>query len=137
MWQNKENDMADEEKSPSVTVSLKTVTVVVTSAVTLLGAVWAIDNHYASAADISQVQRNMEVQVQTVQRSLETQVRTLRQERADDEIFKLQMKKQAQNGKLSPEDAAMLERFLRRSNETAKEQRAADSAPPPQAAVAK
>jgi hypothetical protein len=121
--------MADEEKATSITISVKMVTSVITGVVAVLGAVWAVDNHYASAADITQVQRSMEVQVQTVQRSLETQVRSLRQERADDEIFKLQMKKEAQGGKLSPEDAAMLERFLRRSAETAKEQRAADNAP--------
>ena len=120
--------MADEEKGHSVTVSVKMVTSVITGAVALLGAVWAVDNHYASAADIDKVQRSLESQVTTVQRSLETQVRSLRQERADDEIFKLQMKKQAQNGKLSPEDAAMLERFLRRAAETAREQRAADNA---------
>lgn len=121
--------MADEEKASTISINVKTITSVITGVVAVLGAVWAVDNHYASAADIEQVQRNVTVQVQTVQRSLETQVRSLRQERADDEIFKLQMKKESQNGKLSPEDAAMLERFLRRSAETSKEQRAADNAP--------
>ena len=116
------------KEEPSIPVSLKLSGQVGAAVLTILGALWAIDNHYASAADIAQVQRNMEIHVNTVQHSLETQVRSLRQERADDEIFKLQMKKEAQNGKLSPEDSAMLERFLRRSTETNKEQRAADNA---------
>lgn len=98
---------------------------------TILGGIWAINNHYASAADIEKVQKKMEDHVVGVQRSLETQVRSLRQERADDEIFKLEMKKASQKGRLSPEDSAMLERFLRRSAETNKEQRAADRVAPP------
>ena len=113
---------------PTLPASLKTASSLVAAVVAILGGVWGIDNHYASAADIVQVQRSMELHVNTVQRTLETQVRSLRQERADDEIFKLQMKKEVQKGKLSPEDSAILERFLRRSSETNKEQRVADSA---------
>lgn len=84
----------------------------------ILGAFWAIDNHYASAAD-----------VQVMQRSMETQIRSLKIERTEDEVFKLEMKKQAQKGKLSPEDEALYQRYLRKLNETNKEQRAADNAP--------
>ena len=90
----------------------------VVSVVALLGGFWAIDNHYASAAD-----------VQVMQRSMETQIRSLKLERTEDEVFKLDMKKQAQKGKLSPEDEALYQRYLRKLNETNKEQRAADNAP--------
>ena len=90
----------------------------VVSVVALLGGFWAIDNHYASAAD-----------VQVMQRSMETQIRSLKIERTEDEVFKLDMKKQAQKGKLSPEDEALYQRYLRKLNETNKEQRAADNAP--------
>ncbi len=84
----------------------------------IFGAFWAIDNHYASAAD-----------VQVMQRSMETQIRSLKIERTEDEVFKLEMKKQAQKGKLSPEDEAMYQRYLRKLNDANKEQRAADNAP--------
>ena len=90
----------------------------VVSVVALLGGFWAIDSHYASAAD-----------VQVMQRSMETQIRSLKLERTEDEVFKLDMKKQAQKGKLSPEDEALYQRYLRKLNETNKEQRAADNAP--------
>jgi hypothetical protein len=86
--------------------------------VAILGGFWAIDSHYASAAD-----------VQVMQRSMETQIRSLKLERTEDEVFKLDMKKQAQKGKLSPEDEALYQRYLRKLNETNKEQRAADNAP--------
>ena len=86
--------------------------------VDILGVFWAIDSHYASAAD-----------VQVMQRSMETQIRSLKLERTEDEVFKLDMKKQAQKGKLSPEDEALYQRYLRKLNETNKEQRAADNAP--------
>lgn len=119
-----------EEKTGHST-TWKLAVAAVPGVMTILGGVWAINNHYASAADIEHVQKKMEEHVVGVQRSLETQVRSLRQERADDEIFKLEMKKASQKGRLSPEDSAMLERFLRRSAETNKEQRAADRAAPP------
>ena len=64
-----------------------------------------------------------------MQRSMETQIRSLKLERTEDEVFKLDMKKQAQKGKLSPEDEALYQRYLRKLNETNKEQRAADNAP--------
>lgn len=99
-------------------LTIKTLSSTMVAIVALLGGFWAIDNHYASAADIV-----------VLQRSLETQVRSLRIERTEDELFKLDMKKQAQNGKLSPEDEALYQRYLRKLNDTNKEQRAADLAP--------
>ena len=84
----------------------------------ILGLFWAVDSHYASAAD-----------VQVMQRSMETQIRSLKIERTEDEVFKLEMKKQAQKGKLSPEDEALYQRYLRKLNDTNREQRAADNAP--------
>ena len=83
----------------------------------LLGAFWVIDNHYASAAD-----------VQNIQRSMETQVRSLKIERTEDELFKLDMKRSAQKGKLTPEDEALYQRYTRKLGDANKEQRAADSA---------
>lgn len=88
----------------------------VVSVVALLGGFWAIDNHYASAAD-----------VQVMQRSMETQIRSLKIERTEDELFKLDMKKQAQRGKLTPEDEALYQRYLRKLTDANKEQRSSDN----------
>ncbi len=99
-------------------LSFKNLSSTVAAVMAILGGFWAIDNHYASAAD-----------VQVMQRSMETQIRSLKIERTEDEVFKLDMKKQAQKGKLSPEDEALYQRYLRKLNETNKEQRAADNAP--------
>lgn len=98
-------------------LNIKNLSSTVGAVIAILGGVWAIDSHYASAADIG-----------LLQRSMETQVRSLRIERTEDELFKLDMKKQAQNGKLSPEDEAMYQRYLRKLTDANKEQRASDNA---------
>lgn len=97
-------------------LKLKTASSTIGAVVAILGAFWAIDNHYASASDVGQLQR-----------SLESQVRSMRIERVEDELFKLDMKKQSQNGKLSPEDAALYQRYSRKLDQTETEQKAADS----------
>ena len=99
-------------------MDIKALGSTVGAVIAILGGVWGIDSHYASAADIV-----------VLQRSLETQVRSLRIERTEDELFKLDMKKQAQKGKLTPEDEALYQRYLRKLSDTNKEQRAADLAP--------
>lgn len=100
-------------------LTLKTASSTIAAIAAILGAFWAIDNHYASAGDVGQLQR-----------SLESQVRALRSERAEDELFKLDMKKQSQNGKLSPEDAALYQRYSRRLDQTEKEQTISDTKVP-------
>ena len=108
--------MSDEEKSPSFTVSLKTITSVITGAVAVMGSVWAIDNHYASAVDVERMQRGFE-----------GQIRSLRQERAEDELLKLSVKKQLQNGKLDPVDQALYDRYQQRVLSTQKEEKEAQA----------
>ena len=87
-----------------------------TGIMAILGAIWAVDSHYASAAD-----------VQSVQRSVEGQIRALRQERIEDELFKLDIKKETQGGKLSPEDSALRERYIRKLKITEQENAQKDS----------
>lgn len=111
--------MADDKdnpeiKSPTISISLKTVGSVISGLVAILGSIWALDSHYASAADVERLQRGME-----------SQVRQLRQERAEDELLKLSVKKQVQNGKLDPVDAALYERYSRRISDTQKEEKEA------------
>jgi hypothetical protein len=97
--------------------NIKNLSSTVGAIVAILGAFWALDNHYASAAD-----------VQSLQRSMETQIRSLNIGRLEDELFKLDMKKQAQKGKLSPEDEAAYQRHVRKLDSANKEQLAADNA---------
>lgn len=103
-----------ELKSPSISISLKTVGSIISGLVAILGSIWALDSHYASAADVEKMQRGFE-----------SQVRQLRQERAEDELLKLSVKKQIQNGKLDPVDSALYERYARRINDTQKEEKEA------------
>lgn len=107
--------MTPENESKFIKI-LKVTSSGIVPIVAILGAFWALDNHYASAQEVSQMQRSME-----------TQVRSLKIERAEDEVFKLDMKKQAQKGKLSPEDQAIHERYLRKLTDAQMEQRAADA----------
>lgn len=95
--------------------NIKTTSSLVVAIVGILGGVWAIDNHYASAADVDKVQR-----------SLETQIRSIRQEQVEDEIFKLDMRRNSQAGKLSPEDSALYQRYIRRLTQTIDDQRKTD-----------
>lgn len=106
-----------EEETNAWTKTIKWIGGTVAPVMVILGAFWAIDSHYASAAD-----------VQTMQRSLETQVRSLKIERTEDELFKLDMKKQTQRGKLAPEDEALYQRYSRKLSDANKEQRSADAA---------
>ena len=106
-----------EEESNTVVKTLKILSSIIVPTAAVLGALWAIDSHYASAADVL-----------VMQRSIETQMRSLKVDRTEDELFKLDMKKQAQKGKLSPEDEALYQRYVRRLSDTSNEQRAADVA---------
>jgi len=89
------------------TISVKTVSSIIGGVVAILGSIWALDNHYASAADVEKVQKGLEAQI--VQ---------MRQEKIEDELFMLDIKKQQQNGKLSPLDAALYERYTRKLKES-------------------
>jgi hypothetical protein len=108
------SDDNTELKSPTISISLKTVGSVISGIVAILGSIWALDSHYASAADVDRLQRGFE-----------SQVRQLRQERAEDELLKLSVKKQIQGGKLDPVDTALHERYTRRINDTQKEEKEA------------
>jgi hypothetical protein len=108
--------MADEQEpataleSKHVTISLKTVGSVVSAVVAILGSIWAIDSHYASAADVARMQQSMEYNV-----------RQLRIEQTEDELFKLDAKKQAQGGRLEPMEQALHDRYVRRIRDARRE----------------
>jgi hypothetical protein len=93
----------NEDESKTFTISLKTVSTTLGGIVAILTGIWALDSHYASAADVQQIQR-----------SIEYQVRAMKVERDEDELLKLDMKKQAQGGKLEPPEEALRQRYARR-----------------------
>lgn len=101
---------SEEAEAIKLPISIKTISSIVGAIVAILGSIWALDNHYASAADVEKMDR-----------SFSTQINQLRQEKVEDELFALDVKKQSQNGRLSPVDQAMYERYKRRLQETMKD----------------
>jgi hypothetical protein len=97
--------MSDSEKddSPKITVSFKMIGSLVAGTVAILGSIWAIDSHYASAADVQAIQKSFDIQFIKMQQTTD-----------EDKLFELDIKKQAQGGKLDPVDAALYERYVRR-----------------------
>ena len=89
--------MADEKSG-----FLKTGAATISAVAMLLGSVWAIDSHYASAADVEKIQK-----------SVDSKITQFQQQHLENQVFLLDMKKQQQNGKLDPVDAAMAERYRR------------------------
>lgn len=106
--------------------SLKVASSVVTATVAILAAVWAVDQHYATAADLSELKQLNSRGIVELKYSVDTQIRAMRQERTEDEISRLTAKKEVQQGKLSPEDTAQYNRLLRRIRSNDEEQREAD-----------
>ena len=105
------------DDSKTFTISIKTISTTLGGIVAILGSIWAIDSHYASAAD-----------VQLMQRSVEAQVRTMKLERDEDELLKLDMKKQAQGGTLDPGEEALRQRYVRRLEKSQAEEKKAAAA---------
>ena len=89
--------MADEKSG-----FLKTGAATISAVAMLLGSVWAIDSHYASAADVEKIQK-----------SVDNKITQFQQQHLENQVFLLDMKKQQQNGQLDPVDAAMAERYRR------------------------
>ena len=79
--------------------------------VAILGSIWAIDTHYASAADVAAIKQD-----------LTSQIQQMRREKVEDVLFDLDQKKAAHNGKLSPEDQANYDRQTRRLQEIQQQQ---------------
>lgn len=71
--------------------------------VAILGGIWAVDTHYASAADVTAIKQDLTLQIQQ-----------MRVEQVEDQLFELDTRKAAHNGKLTPEDQAMYDRYTRR-----------------------
>ncbi len=86
--------------------NLKVAGSVITTVMVILGGLWGIDSHYASAADVKSIQRQFASQI--------VQSRT---EALEDELFKLDAKKEA-GMKLTPVEEAMHNRYLRRLKES-------------------
>lgn len=92
-----------EDGTFNITNKLKTIAASLGAVVAILGSIWAIDTHYASAADVA-----------AIKQELGSQIQQMRTEKVEDQLFELDTKKAAQNGKLSPQDQALYDRYMRR-----------------------
>jgi hypothetical protein len=99
-----------EPKEPKFTIKISTVATTVSGIVAILGSIWALDTHYASAQDIVDIKQN----ISETKQDFSKQILQMRREKYEDELFALDIKKARQKGKLSPDDAAVYERDNRR-----------------------
>ncbi|HEY6436104.1 MAG TPA: hypothetical protein VIY47_05915, partial [Ignavibacteriaceae bacterium] len=74
--------------------------------ITVVATLFTIDSRYAHAADV-------EKNYQQVQRTVQETSITLRKQMLEDKIFELDVKRGQQDGKLSPVESALLERYKR------------------------
>jgi ClpP class serine protease len=92
---------------------LATASATVSAVIAILGAFWALDSHYATAADVQTIKQ----EIMETKQGFAKQVTQMRSDDLDDKIFALQLKKNQQGGKLSAIDEAMLERYQRQEQQ--------------------
>lgn len=92
---------------------LASASATVSAIIAILGAFWAINNHYATAADLQAVQQ----QIVDTRQGFSKQVTQMRINDLDDKVFALQLKQNQNNGKLDAIDAAMLQRYQRQEQQ--------------------
>ena len=120
----KEHTITETTKSSSSTdLSLKSVSVAIGVILTIGGAFWAMDTHYAKADDVVKLQVKTAADVEKLQLNVDVQFAQARVDRLEDELFKLDAKRQAQDGKLDPIDMAMYERYVRRLQQVQQQSR--------------
>jgi len=120
----KEHTITETTKSSSTTdLSIKSVSVAIGVILTIGGAFWAMDTHYAKAEDVVKLQVKTAADVEKLQINVEVQFAQARVDRLEDELFKLDAKKQAQEGRLDPIDTAMYERYVRRLQQVQQQSR--------------
>lgn len=95
-----------EDGTFNFTNKIKAIAASFGAVVAILGGIWALDTHYASAADVAAIKQD-----------LGSQIQQMRREKVEDILFELDQKKAAHNGKLSPEDQANYDRQTRRLQE--------------------
>jgi biopolymer transport protein ExbB/TolQ len=82
--------------------------------ITLIAALFAVDERYAHAADVQQDK-------QQIQSMIQESSQTLRRQMLEDKLFELDIKKaQAKNQQLPPVDAALRDRYQRQLEEISK-----------------
>jgi hypothetical protein len=81
---------------------VKIATTAIMAVGALLATVWGIDSHYATAADVSKIER-----------SLDDKLTRFQSQHLENQLFILDMKRQQAQGKQDPIDAAMAERYKR------------------------
>lgn len=98
--------MPTKNEATVISNKLKGIAASFGAVVAILGSIWALDTHYASAADVAQLKQD-----------LGSQIQQMRKEKVEDILFDLDQKKASQHGKLSPADQANYDRQTRRLQE--------------------
>ena len=89
---------------------LKLAGITISGVAAILTSVWAIDNHYASAADISQFRSDVQSQIVEIRRDTTVQTYQLRRESLRDKIEDLNLKEDSQA--LTPYEVRQRDRYI-------------------------
>lgn len=89
---------------------LKIASASIATVVAILGSIWAIDSHYASAADVNQIKAEVKSQLQELQVDTTLQTYQLRREMLRDKIEDLNLKEDSQ--KLTPYETRQRDRYV-------------------------
>lgn len=106
----KEKEDSAKSAESKFTVKLSTLASTIGGIVAILGSIWALDTHYASAQDVVDLKQN----IAETKQDFSKQILQMRREKYEDELFALDIKKARQKGKLSPDETAIYERNSRR-----------------------
>ena len=114
--------MAPATTKPSgFTLTIKNASALLGGIVTLLGSVWAIDSHYASAADVEKLQQTVQSQVSRLESNIQVQFVQTRIDSTSDELNKLKSKRLMQRGVLNEVDKEMYDTYMSRLNDAKNE----------------
>lgn len=108
--------MTDEvEKKGFFKDHIKAISTSVGAGIAILTGIWQLDNHYASAADISQFKNEVESQIKEVKIDSQTQLLQIRREGLRDKVEDMNLKEDSQ--KLTPYEIRQRERYVKEVND--------------------
>ncbi len=108
--------MSDEiEKKSFFKDHIKTISTSVGAGLAILTGIWQLDNHYASAADISDFKNEVQTQIQEVKVDSQTQLLQIRREGLRDKVEDLNLKEDSQ--KLTPYEIRQRDRYVKEVND--------------------
>lgn len=89
---------------------LKAAGATISGIAAILGSIWALDNHYASAADITEFKTSVQAEIKQIKVDTSLQTYQLRREMLRDKVDDLNIKEDS--GKLSPYEVRQRQRYV-------------------------